>query len=78
MALAQRIARRFPDPGGEPLTDRGLDERARQVDPWRFAGGFLQKVLSGRIPDAPAWDAIPWTPVSKPLARLLRVTSLPR
>ena len=51
------------------MTDRGLDERARQVDPWRFAGGFLKKVLSGRIPEAPAWDDIPWTPVSKPLAR---------
>jgi D-proline reductase (dithiol) PrdB len=55
--------------GGEALSDRSLDEKARQVDPWRFAGGFLEKVLSGRIPDAPAWDDIPWTPVSKPLAR---------
>jgi D-proline reductase (dithiol) PrdB len=39
-----------------------------EVDPWRFAGSFLQKVLSARIPDEPAYDEIPWTPVGKPLA----------
>ena len=56
------------------MSDRGPDETARQVDPgqvdpWRFAGGFLQKLLSARIPDAPAWDDIPWTPFSKPLSQ---------
>jgi D-proline reductase (dithiol) PrdB len=40
----------------------------REVDPWRFAGGFLKNVLSGMIPAEPAWSEIPWTPVRKPLA----------
>jgi D-proline reductase (dithiol) PrdB len=40
----------------------------RQVDPWRFAGSFLAKVLGGRIPDTPSHPPIPWTPVAKPLA----------
>jgi D-proline reductase (dithiol) PrdB len=39
-----------------------------KVDPWRFAGGFLQKVLSARIPEEPSYDPIPWAPVAKPLA----------
>ena len=43
-------------------------EPGRQVDPWRFTGGFLRKVLSSRIPDQPTHDPIPWTPVAKPLA----------
>jgi D-proline reductase (dithiol) PrdB len=43
-------------------------DAARPVDPWRFAGRFLKQVLSGRIPDEPAYDAIPWTPFSKPLS----------
>ena len=40
----------------------------REVDPWRFAGGFLEKVLSARIPDEPAHEPIPWAPVTKPLS----------
>jgi D-proline reductase (dithiol) PrdB len=40
----------------------------REVDPWRFAGGFLSKVLSAGIPDEPNHPAIPWAPVRKPLA----------
>jgi len=40
----------------------------REVDPWRFAGGFLTRVLSARIPDEPSHGPIPWTPVAKPLA----------
>ncbi|MDH3213346.1 MAG: glycine/sarcosine/betaine reductase selenoprotein B family protein, partial [Myxococcales bacterium] len=39
-----------------------------EVDPWRFAGGFLERVLSARIPDEPSHGPIPWTPVAKPLA----------
>jgi D-proline reductase (dithiol) PrdB len=39
-----------------------------KVDPWRFAGGFLQKVLSARIPEEPSYDPIPWAAVAKPLA----------
>jgi D-proline reductase (dithiol) PrdB len=41
----------------------------RQVDPWRFAGSFLKKVLSARIPEQPSHGEIPWAPVTKPLAR---------
>jgi D-proline reductase (dithiol) PrdB len=40
----------------------------KEVDPWRFAGGFLSKVLSARIPDEPAHAEIPWAEVHKPLA----------
>jgi len=40
----------------------------REVDPWRFAGSFLARVLGGRIPETPTHDPIPWTPVAKPLA----------
>jgi D-proline reductase (dithiol) PrdB len=39
-----------------------------KVNPWRFAGGFLERVLSARIPEEPAHEPIPWTPVAKPLA----------
>jgi D-proline reductase (dithiol) PrdB len=40
----------------------------REVDPWRFTGGFLSKILSGRIPDEPTHAEIPWAEVRKPLA----------
>ena len=40
----------------------------REVDPWRFTGGFLSKVLSSRIPDDPTHAPIPWAEVRKPLA----------
>lgn len=39
----------------------------RTVDPWRFAGSFLERVLSSRIPAEPAHPPIPWAPVAKPL-----------
>jgi D-proline reductase (dithiol) PrdB len=39
----------------------------RTVDPWRFAGSFLERVLSSRIPAEPGHPPIPWTPVAKPL-----------
>ena len=38
------------------------------VDPWRFAGGFIARVLGARIPDEPTHDPIPWAPVSVPLS----------
>jgi D-proline reductase (dithiol) PrdB len=41
---------------------------ARQVDPWRFAGGFIARALGAQIPDHPTHEPIPWTPVTKPLA----------
>ena len=40
----------------------------RTVDPWRFTGSFLRRVLEARIPAAPSHPPIPWTPVTKPLA----------
>ena len=42
--------------------------REGEVDPWRFAGGFLKSVLSQAIPDEPGHPEIPWTPVTRPLA----------
>lgn len=39
------------------------------VDPWRFAGPFLARVLGGMIPDAPSHPPIPWAPLRVPLAR---------
>jgi D-proline reductase (dithiol) PrdB len=39
----------------------------REVDPWRFTGEFLSKVLSARIPDQPTHAEIPWAEVRKPL-----------
>jgi len=41
---------------------------ARQVDPWRFTGSFLRRILEARIPAEPSHPPIPWTPVTKPLA----------
>ncbi|HIF93930.1 MAG TPA: hypothetical protein EYQ60_12540 [Myxococcales bacterium] len=38
------------------------------VDPWRFAGSFLKGILSKSIPDTPSHAAIPWSPMTKPLA----------
>jgi D-proline reductase (dithiol) PrdB len=40
-----------------------------EVDPWRFAGSFLRRVLEARIPDRPSHAPIPWSPVRRPLAR---------
>ncbi len=44
------------------------DQETREVDPWRFAGGFLKNVLSNAIPDEPAYRSIPWAPVTRPLS----------
>ena len=38
------------------------------MDPWRFTGTFLERVLSANIPEQPAYETIPWAPFSKPLA----------
>ncbi len=48
--------------------DPSTSPASREVDPWRFAGSFLEKVLSNAIPEKPTHEPIPWTPVSKPLA----------
>jgi len=44
-----------------------LRERG-EVDPWRFTGSFIARVLGAAIPPEPAHDPIPWAPVSKPLS----------
>ena len=51
------------------MTDDTTRETRHEVDPWRFAGGFLARVLSARIPDEPTHGEIPWTPLGRPLAR---------
>jgi D-proline reductase (dithiol) PrdB len=51
------------------MSDPERTDGKHQVDPWRFAGSFLTRVLSGQIPDEPAHAEIPWTPVTKPLAK---------
>ena len=38
------------------------------VDPWRFAGSTLTRMLSAALPDEPNHPPIPWTPVGKPLS----------
>ena len=40
---------------------------AREVDPWRFTGGFLRKALGGSIPETPTHGPIPWAPLARPL-----------
>jgi D-proline reductase (dithiol) PrdB len=46
-----------------------MAEPARTVDPWRFAGGFLKRVLSSQIPEDPTHEAIPWTPLRGPVSQ---------
>jgi D-proline reductase (dithiol) PrdB len=38
------------------------------VDPWRFAGSTLERLLSPGIPETPTHPPIPWTPVTKRLS----------
>jgi len=38
------------------------------VDPWRFAGSMLTRMLGAAIPDEPNHPPIPWTPADKPLS----------
>ncbi len=45
------------------------EARRHQVDPWRFTGSFLTRMLSGAIPDQPSHPEIPWTPFEVPLSR---------
>jgi D-proline reductase (dithiol) PrdB len=50
------------------MSERAESNTPTEVDPWRFAGGFIAKVLSAGIPDEPFQGEIPWAPVSKPLS----------
>jgi D-proline reductase (dithiol) PrdB len=49
------------------MSDRSGPTTGGEVDPWRFAGNFLKKALSARIPAEPAYADVPWTAVTKPL-----------
>lgn len=40
-----------------------------EVDPWRFLGPMLGKLLGGSIPDEPTHPPIPWAPLGKPVAQ---------
>ncbi len=51
------------------MSESRVSAERRDVDPWRFTGGFLKSILSGMIPDEPAYADIPWTPVTKPLSQ---------
>lgn len=44
------------------------DTTSHEVDPWRFTGRFIQRALSGRIPDEPEWSEVPWAPLAGPLS----------
>lgn len=48
--------------------DASTNSTTQEVDPWRFAGSFLQGMLSKAIPEKPIHEPIPWVPVGKPLA----------
>jgi D-proline reductase (dithiol) PrdB len=39
-----------------------------RVDPWRFCGPVLKKLISDQIPERPGYADIPWTSPGKPLA----------
>lgn len=40
-----------------------------RVDPWRFAGRFIERALGAAIPDGPSVASVPFSPVRTPLAR---------
>jgi len=46
-----------------------MSDSTHEVDPWRFAGGFIKNALGSAIPDVPSHPPIPWAPFSKPLSR---------
>ena len=45
-----------------------MDAADRTVDPWRFAGSMIAKLLARAIPDEPSHEPIPFSPVTKSLA----------
>jgi hypothetical protein len=50
------------------MSETGKAGTAREVDPWKFTGSFIQKALSGLIPAQPEHPEIPWAPRRKPLS----------
>ncbi|MFQ5515145.1 MAG: glycine/sarcosine/betaine reductase selenoprotein B family protein [Myxococcota bacterium] len=59
------------------LAQRPPGSATREVDPWRFTGPFLTRVLSAQIPERPEHPPIPWAPVRRPVAesRIALVTT---
>lgn len=49
------------------MAEATQDRESREVDPWKFTGSFLKNILLGRIPAQPAYEEIPWAPVTRPL-----------
>jgi hypothetical protein len=52
----------------ETVIELNNSEGPRQVDPWRFCGPVLKKIISDQIPEQPGYAEIPWSTVKKPLA----------
>jgi len=52
----------------EEVAEVSKQSSPREVDPWRFTGSFLARLLGGQVPEAPTHEAIPWSPLAKPLA----------
>ena len=50
------------------MTDTHDDTDIRRVDPYRFMGKTLRKLVSDGIPEQPGYEEIPWTAPSRPLA----------
>jgi D-proline reductase (dithiol) PrdB len=62
------------------MADAHDDTDIRRVDPYRFMGKTLRKLISDGIPEQDSYEEIPWTAPSKPLAEakvaLLSTTGL--
>jgi hypothetical protein len=50
------------------MTDPDDSTAVRRVDPWRFTGPVLRKIITDGIPDEPSYTDIPWAFPTKPLA----------
>jgi len=52
---------------GRVLHNEGMEKKPRTVDPLRFTGRTIGRLLSERIESEAPYESIPWTPVSKSL-----------
>lgn len=50
------------------MTDPDDSTAVHRVDPYRFLGPTLRKLIAASIPDEPSCRDIPWTPPTGPLA----------
>ncbi len=51
------------------MSEASADRRGEADDTWRFAGSYLENLLSRSIPAEPSHAPIPWTPFAKPMAQ---------